>query len=775
MSEQFADTVFDWTQEAPEMGDVVEFRKPGSLPGTGTDGPAPAEDAPVYLPGPARPFEVPPRPDFAPTVPAPAAPAPVDWEADLPEDVEGDEPWVPLWVRSARGINARRRYAQRQMRRRTRRWVKRQTTQHGAVARSSRGVRRAHQWVRGTEGIAHQAAAETAHQHAVAARSAARKARYALLDRKAAAGASKKATEALQDALKAEKAAKSTARRALASRAALVYGPAAGVLGGGAYLDGWWGMAGAAVLTLAAATIPGRRTWLDDEELFEERSGAACLDPGMTPRAFAAMLTAALEEDLGVKVAECVVVSHAWGFEARVLLLKSKPADVMARLEDLEASLVARPNSLLLQQSAQARPRFTLRALGSNPFAGMPDLPYRAPLSQRVADPIVLGRCLTQDPLTLPLLRTNGVLVGGPGSGKSTALLDIAEALTACSDVVVHDIDLGSSGAGLDPIGAAISRRATTKAAAEVILRDALALAMARPRLFKKLGMGRNWQPSPTHPALIVLIDEYPALVAAGLFPLVSEIIRTGRKSAVTVLMAAQGASKDFLGSADPASVPLRIALPCQSQDVTRLFGAGSIAEGWAPHRLSPAEGNEIRDASVAYIKSGRHTEPIPYRFAWLDEDEAERRAEERAAAGLPRLDADSLDAAGVDVNAELPRGFETWRPAADAVDPDGEYVQGAEDVVPLPPIVAAAYAVLADHDAPAMTPSDLLAAVVAADQAAFNGLTGKAFGTAMSAFKAGARAFGRERGYHFADLVAAAAGYQTATPEEQAKRGRRG
>ncbi|THJ27171.1 hypothetical protein E7Y31_23035, partial [Candidatus Frankia alpina] len=197
---------------------------------------------------------------------------------------------------------------------------------------------------------------------------------------------------------------------------------------------------------------------------------------------------------------------------------------------------------------------------------------------------------------------TNGVLVGGPGSGKSTALLGIAEALTAWEDVAVSDIDLGSSGAGLDPMGDAIQRCATGKAAAEILLRDALSIAKARPRLFKKLGMGRNWQPSPSHPALVLLIDEYPALVAAGLFPLVSEIIRTGRKSAVTVLMAAQGASKDFLGAADPASVPLRIALPCQGQDVTRLMGTGAIAEGWVAHRLQPAEGDNPRDASVCYI-----------------------------------------------------------------------------------------------------------------------------------------------------------------------------
>ncbi|MGC0319350.1 hypothetical protein [Kitasatospora acidiphila] len=784
MSELTTDTPYDWMQEAPDMGEVVPFRQRVDLTkGTGTDGAAPAQewldeeawDGIYAAPAPARPFEVPPRPDYAPTVPA-QAPAPAqtepEWDAELPEDIEGDTPLTPAWVKSWRGISNRRRYAQRQAKRAARRFAKRQITQHGMVPRSYRGVIRAHQWVRGTEGIAHQAHAERARQHALEARSAARKARYALLDRKSAARASAHANEQLQSTLKDVAAAKSAARRAMASRAALVYGPAAAALGGGAYVDGWWGMAGGAVLTLAAAIIPGRRTWLDEQEAFEERAEARVLDPGMTPRAFASMLRDALEEDLGVAVADLHVSGTAWGFQAEVQLFKAKPADVMARLDDLEASLVARPNSLLLQQSSKARPNFTLRALGSDPFAGMATLPYRAPLSQKVAEPIVLGRCLTQEPLTLPLLRTNGVMVGGPGSGKSTALLDVAEALTACEDVVVWDIDLGSSGAGLDPIAAALSRRATTKAAAEVLLKDALAIAMARPRLFKKLGMGRNWQPSPQHPALVVLIDEYPALVAAGLWPIVAEGIRTGRKSAVTFLMAAQGASKDFMGSADPASVPLRIALPCQAQDVTRLFGAGALAEGWAPHRLQPAEGNDPRDASVAYIKSGRHAEPIPYRFCWLDEDEAERRGEERRAAGLPQLDAESLTTAGVDLTAQLPVGFESWRPAADTVGEDGEYVAEDQEDVELPPIPAAAYQVLADLDGPALTPAELLAGLKAAAPV-FETLSPKALGMAMTAFKAGARPFGRDRGYYFSDLVGAIASYRTADPAERAKRAR--
>ncbi len=308
-------------------------------------------------------------------------------------------------------------------------------------------------------------------------------------------------------------------------RGSLVYGPTLGGIAA-AYAElSTAGLTAGLSTVFLAATVPGRR--YDGDAEWSEQMEARALDPGMSPAAFGRMLRDALEEDLRIKVADVRVLGHTWGFEAGVQLFKAKPADVTARLDDLEACLVARPGSLLVQQSSQARPLFTLRALGAAPWRGMATLPYRPPLSQQIAGDIPVGRCLTQAPLALPLLRTNGVLVGGPGSRKSTALLDIAEALTACEDVAVSDIDLGSSDAGLDPMGDAIQRRATGKAAAEILLRDALSIAKARPRLFKKLGMGRNWQPSPSHPALVLLIDEYPALVAAGLFPLVSEIIRT--------------------------------------------------------------------------------------------------------------------------------------------------------------------------------------------------------------------------------------------------------
>ncbi|MFE0459587.1 hypothetical protein ACFW1A_10035 [Kitasatospora sp. NPDC058965] len=685
------------------------------------------------------------------TVLPPADPVPAGWNE---ADPEGDAPWWPVWIRTGQGRRDRARYMTRRMRRRARKFAARQRTTHGVLPRAVRGIRRTHEWVQGTEGIYVQAAAERARIQAKAARSAARSARFAVLDRDRARKTSERAHEDVERAVKDHADAKRTARKARLLRGSLAYGPVAvGELTAMGY-DGWWGAAGATLLTVALAAWRGRRTDLDEAEVFSERSELV-LDPGMTPRAFGQMLRDALTEDLGLQVADLYVTGHAWGFEAKVQLYKAKPADVTARLDDLEASLVARPGSLLVQQSAKARPLFTLRALGKDPWRGQKAVPYRAPKSVSVHDRADLGMRLDQHPLLLPFLRTNTVLVGGPGSGKSNGLLDIAEYLTACKDAVVWDIDLGSAGAGLDPLGDAIARRATNKADAKRLLEDALALSVTRPRLFRRLGMGRNWEPSPEYPALVLIIDEYPALVAAGLWDLVAEIIRTGRKSAVNVIMAAQGATKSFLGSADPAAVQTRIALACRPQDVTQLFDGGALGEGWAAHKLRPAEGKVLNDVSVAYVRGGEHVEPIPQRFAYLDDEDAEKRGTERLAAGLVQLDQDSLAMAEVDLTVPLSGGIDRVRVEVEDLD-DIDAAQETD----LPPLLTAAIDVITSAEATAMTTGELLAQLngQGGDFADLNPVT---LGRALGEFGAKARPWGKGRGVFLADLLAAAGAYR--------------
>ncbi|MCQ4082471.1 hypothetical protein NGB36_18150 [Streptomyces sp. RB6PN25] len=680
---------------------------------------------------------------------------------ELDDDPIGDAPLIPAWIRSKEGRRARAKYAWRITKRRARKSLRRQTTTHGTLPRIVRGTRRTHEWVRGTEGIRVTTAKDRAHHKAKTARAAERKARWTLMDRDLMAKRAEKAKVEADEAALEHHKLKKAAARATTLRAAAAYGPALAAETCGYVLEHGLGMAAATLLTVSVAAWRGRR--LDeDEAAFYDDPERSILDPGMTPRAFGRMLRDALEEDLGINVADLHVIAHHWGFEAKVQLSKAKPADVTAKLDDLEALLIARPGSLLVQQSAKARPLFTLRALGENPWAGQKPIPYRAPKSVSCHDRADLGVELSQQPLLMNFLRTNAVFIGGPGSGKSNALLSVAEYLTACRDAVVWDIDLGSAGAGLDPIGDAIARRATNKVDARRLLEDALAISITRPKLFKQLSMGRNWEPSETHPALYLIIDEYPALVAAGLWPLVAEIIRTGRKSAVNLIMAAQGATKSFLGSADPGAVQNRVALPCRPQDVTQLFDGGAIGEGWAAHKLRPSEGKTLNDVSVAYVRGGDHVEPIPKRFNYLDDDSFEARGTERRQAGLVALDGNSLAIAEVDLSAELTGDVDRFEKRIQAV----EEIEDADDAVELPPLIAAAIEVLQNAEETAMTPGDLLTALQAHNPAAFGDLNPVTLGRTLSSLGAGARKWGDARGVYLSDLLTAAATYRRATAQ---------
>jgi len=118
-------------------------------------------------------------------------------------------------------------------------------------------------------------------------------------------------------------------------------------------------------------------------------------------------------------------------------------------------------------------------------------------------------------------------------------------------------------------------------------------------------------------------------------------------------VLAAQEATKDSIGAAIADSIALRIVGPCRHQDVVQVFGSGAIGEGWRPDRLDPAEGNaegdDLRDASQAYVRGLGSREPLKHKFLFLEDREGRRRAKERAAAGRPQVDADSLTAAGLD------------------------------------------------------------------------------------------------------------------------------
>ncbi|MEW1551305.1 hypothetical protein [Streptomyces tsukubensis] len=605
----------------------------------------------------------------------PAAPGPVEGrviparEWELGEDAEGDAPWIHPALRTPEGRTARRAYVQRQVRRRARRWVARQWTPRGIVPTTVRGGVRIQRWVRGVEGQNADAARLRAEMLARESGKAARRAQFALLQKDAKKKAAGVAQQEASMAVVQAAAARERARTKMFQRAAAAYGPMAGITGVGyVFMEGMAGLAAGMLVNLAVLARVGRRPDMAPEELEAleraEAAGADRFEMGMTPRAFEAMLYEALTTEIGIAVHSLQVRPRNWGFEVVVVLKNQTPEKLSANLDLLEACLPGvRTGSALLQQSARARNECTLRIPGDDPWKAVPELPYRAPKSITTHElhKAQFGADMSGRPLALPGKRTSAAYIGKSRSGKSTMLRARLDALTATSDRIIVGIDLGSYGSGFGPYRKAMSAVARTPKEARVVLEWALAVGMGRPKLFERLGMGLNWESSPERPGITIVVDEFPALVMAAkseTFPepeegeekpfrldeLVKQINLTSLKSDVGVEIASQGVTRDRVGpNMWLAELPVQVMCACDKDDIVQIAGGGAMAQGWRPDRLLPAMGDAINDASVAYVMAGGdYCEPIPYRACIVSDAEADRRATERAAAGMCELDAES-------------------------------------------------------------------------------------------------------------------------------------
>ncbi|MFE7442387.1 hypothetical protein ACFU7X_18270 [Streptomyces chartreusis] len=639
----------------------------------------------------------------------PAAPAsPVEGriitaEEWLAEDPEGDAPWINPALKTPEGRAARKTYLQRAARRRARRWVTRQWTPRGVVPATVRGGVRIRRWVRGVEGRNAEAARNRAEMLALESGRASRRAQYALLNKDKKKKLAEAAQQESQLALTQATAATDLARRRMIPRALAAYLPLLGIDAAGVvFMDGLIGLGTGVLVNLAVLARVGSRPDMDPEDLEAlEREDAGMPDRfelGMTVRAFEAMLHQALAEEIGIAVHSLQVMPREWGFEIQVVLKNQTPAKLSDNLDLLEACLPGvRTNSALLQQSARARNECTLRIPGDDPWRAVPELPYRAPKSITTNElhKAQIGADMSGRPLALPGKRTSVAIIGKPRSGKSTVLRARLDALTATSDRIIVGIDLGSYGAGFGPYRKCMAAVARTPKEARVVLEWALSVGMGRPKLFERLGMGLNWEASDDRPGITVVIDEFPALVTAAkaeVFPkpdaddefaetpmrldeLVKQVILTSAKSDVTVEIASQGVTRDRVGSNTWLSeLPVKVMGACDTDDIKLLVGGGAMAQGWRPDRLLPAMGDAVNDASVAYVSAGAtYAEPIPYRACINSDEEADRRASQRAEAGLCELDAQS---------AAFVRGIELPNPGGGDPWDDGD--DEAEETAPV-------------------------------------------------------------------------------------------
>lgn len=339
-----------------------------------------------------------------------------------------------------------------------------------------------------------------------------------------------------------------------------------------------------------------------------------------------------------------------WGWELTMQHIGGagkRPGDVIKALELVETDLDVRQNGVLVQPHRDRRAKFTARIIESDPFAAMPPLPDYQPGSRTLSSPIELGKRLDGLTLSSTFLATHGIVLAVSGGGKSGMLRTIVDGLAATTDTILWDLD--PSGVGQAPQAEVMGRRALSPEDCERALEKALQIAEARTRIKDRLGMGDEWQPSRKHPALVLLLDEYPRLSKAGK-ELAVALLRVARKAGVVLLFASQSAKKDALGDSIAGEVAWKAGGPGLPDYQTRLlFGEKCVAEGWNPGAFKPKRGQNLNDTGTFFLEGAiEGDEPIPLRATFIGTDTARSRAKRSAAHGRPDWDGDTLTAAGL-------------------------------------------------------------------------------------------------------------------------------
>jgi S-DNA-T family DNA segregation ATPase FtsK/SpoIIIE len=390
----------------------------------------------------------------------------------------------------------------------------------------------------------------------------------------------------------------------------------------------------------------------------------------------------------GVPVVEVWDVERQpWGWQCKVRVGEGTPEAIIAKAGGLETRFDLPTNGVRPQPMVERRACAILRLVAGDPFATAPGMPYRAPRSISITDKSRLGTSVGGNPLELSLAGVMGLVVAASGGGKTGMLQALGEITTACRDNLT--IDLDPHGDGLEDLGDAVRITARSHQQIEAVLLFLLMLSKGRARLRAKLGMGKKWKISAEHPHITVIFDEFPKGSELAK-RLAFELLLVGRKEAVTLIIASQGGTKLYLGENIAQMIALKAVGPCKVGDTRAVFGDGAVAEGWLPHKLSPATDTDPKDAGHIFVQGvpGMPDEPIEYAIHEAPSETLRKLAAERKAAGLIEPDQDSLRAMAEvdlpDIGMPLPKLL-TWEQLlrlCGAEPPEGATVEGVARVV---------------------------------------------------------------------------------------------
>jgi S-DNA-T family DNA segregation ATPase FtsK/SpoIIIE len=290
----------------------------------------------------------------------------------------------------------------------------------------------------------------------------------------------------------------------------------------------------------------------------------------------------------GSRVLSAVV--DLWGWRARISLRRGQTVnDLMNRVPALESGLGTRPGAVRVEPDPDRADHALIRVLHADPHARA--IPYptdQHPPTASITGPVPLGLFEDARPVTLTLAHRHGLLGGVAGAGKSGVLNVILAYLVACPDVVLWGIDL-KGGMEFGPWASCLNRLATSASEAADLLADAIAILDARAHHLTAEG-SRLWTPTPSTPALVIVIDEYAELAEQSQAAVIhaGSLARRGRAVALTLLAATQRPTQKAMGSgAVRSQMDIRICLRVRERrDVDLILGQGMLAAGWHAHTL---------------------------------------------------------------------------------------------------------------------------------------------------------------------------------------------
>jgi len=286
------------------------------------------------------------------------------------------------------------------------------------------------------------------------------------------------------------------------------------------------------------------------------------------------------------------VVSEGAMARIRVKLAEGiTPAQVTRATDSLASYYKLRPAAVFAAADEHSAGHVWFSFLAKDPWKGKIPHPMPKPGSTTLRElgfRFTMG--ITAAGADVKFKIQHALIVGQSGSGKSVWMESLLIWLLACRDVVIVGIDM-ASGATLGMFRKVLALPlATDLETATWTLERVLAVIEDRER---QLGIAKEqedsdddeFQPSPDRPWIVVIVDEYPDLIAAGdknLIKLIGRIGKRARKCGVRIMPVSQNGSKDDLGSKEfQAQLKAVLSLGLDAHANSVLWSPAQVREGW--------------------------------------------------------------------------------------------------------------------------------------------------------------------------------------------------